>query len=187
MRGRREAPETAKCQADPALSGKGTCTPCSAPGTPRELPQARLAHGRLENSGTKEHLAPQKCTAAAPVCTGGPEQIRPDERGRRQCASGPGAGRGPGESDKPRKEPFAPGGPWAREMSRGVSSGGREMRGRYCGADRLSQAALAGAGGAASGRGEAILTEMHGMGLSRGQNGPETRPRAWTWSSSCAT
>jgi hypothetical protein len=61
------------------------------------------------------------------------------------------------------------------------------MRGRYRCADRLSQAALACAGGAAIGRGEAILTEMHWMGLSREQNGPEMRPcSAWTWSSSCA-
>jgi len=46
-----------------------------------------------QNSGTNEHLAPQKCTAAAAVFAGGPEQSKPDERTCCPRASGPAARR----------------------------------------------------------------------------------------------
>ena len=72
MRGRREAPGTAKCGARPEFSGKGTCLPGSAPCAPQELQQATRAHGELEKSGTDEHLAPPTCTAAAAFFAGCP-------------------------------------------------------------------------------------------------------------------
>jgi len=93
-----------------------------------------------KNSGTKEHLAPQKCTAAAAVVAGGLGLSRPDERGGCQRASGPDAGRDAGESSEHRKSPPAPGGPWARGRGRGVSSAGREMRCRCRCTDHPSQA-----------------------------------------------
>ena len=91
-------------------------------------PCVPCAHGGLEIPGTNERLGPQNCTAAAADFAGGPVQIRSDERGGSQRAAGPAAGRGAGESAQPETSPPAPGGPWAREMGRRVSSGGREMR-----------------------------------------------------------
>ena len=141
-----KAPETAKCGTGPATPGKVTRMAESAPCAPQELQNARRAHRGLEKSSTKEHLAPQKCTAAADGFAGGSKKITPDERSRCQRASGPASGREAGESAEPGKSPPAPRGPWARDPGRGVSSGGREMRCGYKRTDRPSQAALGGAG-----------------------------------------
>jgi hypothetical protein len=75
------------------ILGKVTHKPGNASCAPQELQHARLPHW-IQNSGTKnEHLAPQKCTAAAAVFAGGPEQSKPDERTRCPRATGPAAGR----------------------------------------------------------------------------------------------
>ena len=44
------------------------------------MTSARAVAERVVADCGNEHLAPQKCTAAAAVFTGGPEQSKPDER-----------------------------------------------------------------------------------------------------------
>ena len=178
MRGRRAAPEAEKCGSVLTLPGKNTRTAGRAPSASQELQQAPLAHGGLEIPGTNERLGPQNCTAAAADFAGGPVQIRSDERGGSQRAAGPAAGRGAGESAQPETSPPAPGGPWAREMGRRVSSGGREMRCRSCSTYRPSQAALGGAGGAASGASTSCAVRLRRpveLGLQRGRTRPRSR------------
>ena len=85
---------------------------------------------------------------------------------------------GAGESAQPETSPPAPGGPWAREMGRRVSSGGREMRCRSCSTYRPSQAALGGAGGAASGASTSCAVRLRRpveLGLQRGRTRPRSR------------
>jgi hypothetical protein len=141
-------------------------------------PCVPCAHGGLEIPGTNERLGPQNCTAAAADFAGSPVQISSDERGGSQRAAGPAAGRGAGESAQPETLPPAPGGPWAREMGRRVSSGGREMRCRSCSTYRPSQAALGGAGGAASGASTSCAVRLRRpveLGLQRGRTRPRSR------------
>ena len=72
----------------------------------KPTPKATCAPEGLK---TNEHLAPQKCTVAAAVSAGGPEQIIPDERSHRQLASGPAARREAGERADPSNSPTEPG------------------------------------------------------------------------------